>query len=99
MVKLTKENVKDIAVLARLQLTEEEVERFQKQLSSILKYVEQLDSVDTNGIEATAHATGQANVSRNDLVRQANNQEMILSEVPDREGSSIRVKKVFNHEP
>lgn len=57
-----------MARLARLDLTEEEIDRFSHELTEILHYVEQLDSVDTTGIEPTTQVTGLKNVMREDIV-------------------------------
>lgn len=69
--KLTKDDVKKIANLARLGLTEEEVERFAGQLTDILSYVTLLSEVDTTGVPETCQVTGLANVTREDKVDQS----------------------------
>ena len=66
---LTKDEVRHISKLARLNLTDEEVERFTKELSSILEYVDQLQEVDTEGIIPTAQVTGLSNSFRSDEVK------------------------------
>ena len=68
MSKLTKEEVNHIAKLANLPLTEEETEMFIEQLSEVLDYVGELDKVDTNNIEPTAHPTGISDVTREDEI-------------------------------
>lgn len=70
MTQLTKDQVRHIAKLARLQLTEIEVEKFAKELTSILQYIDMLQEVDTKNVEPTAQVTGQANVFREDDIRQ-----------------------------
>ena len=69
MTQLTKDQVKHIAKLARLELTESELEKFPKELTSILQYIDMLKEVDTTGVEPTAQATGQSNVFRDDDIR------------------------------
>ncbi|MFT7183903.1 MAG: aspartyl-tRNA(Asn)/glutamyl-tRNA(Gln) amidotransferase subunit C [Oceanicoccus sp.] len=69
--KLTKDDVKKIAHLARLGLTDEEVDRFTGQLADILTFVEQLKEVDTSGVPETCQVTGLANVTREDNVDQS----------------------------
>ncbi len=64
--KLTKKRVQHIANLAKLNLSDEEIARFQKQLSSILEYVELLNEINTEGTEVTAQTTGLKNVYRED---------------------------------
>ncbi len=68
MPHLTVTQVRHIAKLARLRLSDEEVEKFTKELTSILGYVELLQKVDTDGIEPTANITGQAHVLREDTI-------------------------------
>ena len=67
--KLTKQQVQHVATLARIGLTDAEVTKFQTQLSGILDYVEQLNEVNTDGVEPTAQVTGLTNVTREDEVR------------------------------
>lgn len=69
MATLTKDEVRHIAKLARLQLSEAEVEKFTKDLTSILTYVDLLREVDTTGVEPAAQITGLSNVFRSDEVR------------------------------
>ena len=68
MSKLTTEDILKLARLARLKLTDDEVKKYQKELSAILGYVEQLDSVDVNGLEPTYQVTGLTNIARPDVV-------------------------------
>lgn len=69
MTQLTPDNVRHIAKLARLILTDEEVARFTKDLGGIFTLIEQLGKVDTSNVEPTAQVTGLANVSRTDEIR------------------------------
>lgn len=64
--KLTSEQVKHIAGLARLDLKEDETEKFAGQLTDILQYVEMLEEVDTDNVEITTQVTGLKNISRED---------------------------------
>lgn len=65
---LSKEQVLKIADLARLALTDDEVERYQQELSAILEYVVQLNELDTDQVEPTTQVTGLLNVVRDDAV-------------------------------
>ena len=69
MSKLSRDAVLKLAQLSRLKLTDEEIERFREELSSILDYVEVLDKVDTKGLEPTYQVTGLRNVMRRDEVK------------------------------
>lgn len=66
--KLTKEDVQKIAHLARLKLSDEEVERFSGQLTDILDYVDVLKELDTEGVEESSQVTGLSNVTRKDEI-------------------------------
>lgn len=68
MTQLSKDQVLHIAKLARLTLTDAEVEKLPAELTSILNYVEQLQKVDTSKVEPTAQVTGQKNSVREDIV-------------------------------
>ena len=68
MAELTREEVLQLSRLARLDLTDAEVEAFRKELSDILQYVAQLDSADVQGLEPTTQVTGLKNVMRVDKV-------------------------------
>ena len=68
MTELTREDVLKLARLARLDLTDEEVEAFRKEMSAILEYVAQLNDADVEGLEPTTQVTGLKNVMRKDSV-------------------------------
>ncbi|HLD71101.1 MAG TPA: Asp-tRNA(Asn)/Glu-tRNA(Gln) amidotransferase subunit GatC [Candidatus Peribacteraceae bacterium] len=68
MTQLTADQVRHIAKLARLRLKEDELEKYAKELTSILKYIETLGEVDTSKVEATAQVTGMENRFREDAV-------------------------------
>jgi len=68
MAQLTPDQVRHIAKLARLRLSDEEVAKFAPELTSILGYIEMLQKVDTTKVEATAQVTGQQNSLRDDVV-------------------------------
>lgn len=93
--KLTATQVQNIAKLARLDLSEQEIEKFSLQLSSILSYFDQLQEVDTNNIEPTSQVTGQKNMTRQDLVDQVEIQEELIVCAPEREGKFVKVKNVL----
>ncbi len=69
MPSLSHDQVRHIAKLARLDLSETEVEKFSKELTQILGYVDMLGEVDTKNVPATAQVTGQTNILREDNVR------------------------------
>jgi len=90
--------VRHVAHLARLDLTDEEVIRFAKQLSSILSYMEQLNEPDTTGIGPTAHALQVTNVFRDDTVRPCWEPDRALHNAPQRQENFFRVPKVLGQD-
>lgn len=92
--KLTKQQVQHIAQLARLGLNKREIEKFQKELSSILDWAEQLGEVDTEKIKPAGQVTGLQNVMRKDAVKcQAPNlKNQILKNAPARDEDYFKTK-------
>ncbi len=92
---LTKEQVEHIAVLARLKLSPNEIEKFTHELTVILEYVDQLKSVNTDGVEPQEQFISAQNVFRNDLVRPSLSREEALANAPDKDDEFFRVPKVI----
>ncbi|MEM7769262.1 MAG: Asp-tRNA(Asn)/Glu-tRNA(Gln) amidotransferase subunit GatC [Cyanobacteria bacterium P01_E01_bin.6] len=92
---LDREQVHKVATLARLDLTEEEEERFTTQLGSILDYFEQLNELDTENVQPTARAIDVSNVTRQDALEQWKEREAILECAPDRDGDFFKVPKIM----
>ena len=94
---LTKKDVEHIASLARLELTEEEKEKFTKELSSILDYFEQLKEVNTDKVEPTYQVTGLENVMREDKVEGCEEEVRndSLKQFPEGVKDFLKVKGVF----
>lgn len=95
MAKLSKEDVLKLARLARLHLTDDEVVQFQEEISAILGYVEQLQSVEVDGIEPTYQVTGLNNVMRPDEERLYATKEKLLKNVPAKKGDYIKVRRML----
>ena len=95
--KLSKEEVQHIALLARLGIKEEEIEKFAEQLSSILEYVEKLNEVNTDGVEITAQVTGLENVLREDEVKEVADEVKtgLIKQAPNIEDNLVKTKSVF----
>ena len=83
-----------VAKLARLDLSTEEIARFQTQLGQILNHVEQLRKLDVTGIEPTAHAIPQVNIFRSDEVRPSLSVEEALQNAPQKMNDLFRVTRV-----
>ncbi len=91
---ITIKDVEHVAKLARLELTEEEKEKYSKQLGDILKYVEQMNKVDTNGVEPMSHAIPVVNVMREDVVVSEQTKEELMANAPSKEDGFFRVPKI-----
>ncbi len=92
---LTREEVQHVAHLARLEFSEEELERFTRELSQILDYMAKLSELDTTGVEPTYHALRLENRFREDQVRPSFPPEEILENAPEKEGTSFVVPRVI----
>jgi aspartyl-tRNA(Asn)/glutamyl-tRNA(Gln) amidotransferase subunit C len=96
MANLTRDDVLQLARLAKLELTEEEIVKFQHELADILGYVEKLSEVDVSGLKPTTQVTGLVNVMRNDdIIPYQASQQALLHNVPDRKGNTIKVRRVL----
>jgi aspartyl-tRNA(Asn)/glutamyl-tRNA(Gln) amidotransferase subunit C len=93
--KITDKEVRHIARLSRLFLTEEEVTIFKSQLNTILDYVEQLNSLDTSEVEPTAHVIPLKNIMRDDIAEPSLSQQEILRNAPDATDKFFRVPKII----
>ncbi len=91
---ITVKDVEHVAKLARLELTEEEKEKFTSQLGDVLKYVEQMNEVDTSNVEPMAHAIDFVNVMREDEVKYEQTKEELMSNAPDAEDGFFKVPKI-----
>ena len=91
---ISTKDVEHVAKLARLQLTEEETEKYSKQLGEILKYVEQMNEVDTTGVEPMPHAIPVYNVMREDEVKYEQTKEELMANAPYEENGFFRVPKI-----
>lgn len=95
--KLSKKEVKKIAELAKIELKEEEIEKYREQLSDILEYVNKLQEVDTAGAEDDWSKSPILNAWREDEVRSAADAErsLILENMPDKEGDLLKTIGIF----
>lgn len=93
--KLTVDEVRHVAKLARLALNDEQLQKLGSQLESILAYVNKINQVDTTGIEPMAHALPASNVLRDDVVGPALPLEKVLQNAPEVDGPFFKVPKVI----
>ena len=96
MAKLSREDVLKLARLSRLNLSEDEVENLQIEITTILGYVEQLQEVDLEGIEPTYQVTGLVNITRADEVKDYGpTPAELLKNAPATEAGHIKVKRML----
>jgi aspartyl-tRNA(Asn)/glutamyl-tRNA(Gln) amidotransferase subunit C len=98
-VALTVEEVRNIAQLARLKLTEPELQRFAQQLSAVLEHAARLQQVDTTAIPPTASVLPLTAPLRPDAARPGLPAERLLANAPDAEGDMFRVPQVLEEQP
>ena len=94
---IDKRQVQHIAKLARLNLTEPELHKFQKDLSAILDFVEQLNQAETSGIEPMRQVSGLCNVMREDEAKEPDKdfREKFLNNAPETKEGYVKVKAIF----
>jgi aspartyl-tRNA(Asn)/glutamyl-tRNA(Gln) amidotransferase subunit C len=92
---LSKETVKYVADLSRIELKEQELERLSKQLESILGFIDKLKELDVENISPTSHILPISNIFRDDIKKVSLPQDKALSNAPDRQGHFFGVPKVI----
>jgi len=96
MAKLSREDVLKLARLARLALTDEEVEEFRRELEGVLQYVDLLKDTEVSGLTPTTQVTGLKNVMRNDeVIDYGISNKQLLALTPDRQDDLIKVKRMI----
>lgn len=95
MSRISTEQVKHVANLARLAVTEEEVEKFTKQLDAIIIFAEQLNELDTENVEPTYHVLDLKNVLREDIPQQGLPREEVLKNAPEHQDGQIKVPSIL----
>ena len=96
MAKLTRDDVLKLARLARLDLSDAEVQEYTEELSEILQYVEMLQQVDVEGLLPTNQVTGLTDIMRKDEIKDYGYKpEELLKNVPATEGNQIKVKRMI----
>ena len=92
---INREDVEHVAALARLGLTDQEIDLMQGQLNRILEAVGQLQAVDTSSVGPTAQVIALENVMRDDVARPSTSREAALGNAPRREGPMLRVPVIL----
>ncbi len=94
--KIDQNQVRKVAKLSRLDLTEDEVEEFTGQLSAILEYVEKMNELDTAGVEPLAHCLPVSNVLREDSAKESLGTEKVLANAPQRDDEFFKLPKILD---
>ncbi|MCA9161468.1 MAG: Asp-tRNA(Asn)/Glu-tRNA(Gln) amidotransferase subunit GatC [Planctomycetales bacterium] len=92
---LTRSEVEKVALLARLRLTDDELDSMTRQLTAIVDYIEQLGELNTDGVEPMAHAMDLRNVFADDMPRESLPREAALANAPKRDDECYRVPAVL----
>ena len=96
MKRISSDEVKKVAQLARLELNENEINQHAEQLEKILEYIKQLEKINTENIPCTTRAIEVVNVLRKDEKKNYENSEEILDLAPSRENKFFKVPKIIN---
>ena len=96
MKRISRDEVKKVAQLARLELNENEINQHAEQLEKILEYIKQLEKINTEDVPCTTRAIEVVNVLRKDEKRNYDNSEEILDLAPSRENKFFKVPKIIN---
>ena len=92
---ITKKDVEYAAALARLELSEEEKDKYAEQLNVILEYVNQLNDINTEGVEESSHSIPLTNVTREDVVGQSLDRVKVLKNAPEQDRGCFKVPKII----
>lgn len=97
--RISRADVAHVARLARLDLTEEELERFTGQLGAVLEYASNVAALDTSGVEPTMHPLPLRNVLRADVVVRSLDREEVLAQAPVVEADRFKVPPILGEAP
>lgn len=104
---ISKQDVEHIARLARIGISEDEIEKFQKDLGAILDYVKELEGVDTENVDPTSHIAGAENVMREDEINEkfkippeaslakSGKNEKLIEMAPAKKGKYVKTKQIL----
>ncbi|ALC87895.1 MULTISPECIES: Asp-tRNA(Asn)/Glu-tRNA(Gln) amidotransferase subunit GatC [Bacillaceae] len=96
MANISKEEVKHVAHLARLAITEEEAEKFALQLGAITDFAEQLKELDTTNVKPTSHVLPLVNVMREDKANKGLDRETMMLNVKEQEAGQVKVPSIMD---
>ena len=96
MSRISTEDVKHVAHLARLAVTEDEAEQMKKELDAIITFAEQLNELDTTNVKPTSHVLKMVNVMREDRATEGLAVEEVVKNAPDQQDGYIRVPSIMD---
>jgi aspartyl-tRNA(Asn)/glutamyl-tRNA(Gln) amidotransferase subunit C len=94
--RISKAEVEKIAKLARLRLSDAQVDEFTGQLGAMLQYVEKMNELDTENVEPLAHCLPVSNVFRDDRIKESLGTEKTLANAPDADEQFFRVPRILD---
>ena len=94
--KIDRTQIRKVAKLARLQLTDAEIAEFTGQLSAIFDYMEKMNELDTENVQPLAHCLPITNCFREDFVKDSLGTEKTLANAPQRDGDFFKVPKILD---
>lgn len=97
--RISRNDVAHVARLARLGLSEEELDRFTTQLAAVLEHAADIAALDIEGLPPTAHPFPLVNVLRDDVVRPCLDRDEVLSQAPDVEADRFRIPRIMGEAP
>lgn len=97
--RLTRDEVAHVAHLARLEVTEAELDMFTEQLADVLEHANDVAALDVTGVDAMAHPLGLTNVLRDDVVVPSLDRDEVLSQAPAAEDGRFRVPQILGEAP
>ncbi len=97
--RITRADVQHVATLARVALTDDEIDHLTGELGAILDHAAQVSALDTDGVPPTAHPLPLANVVRADTVRPSLDRDEVLGEAPAAEAGRFRVPRILGEAP
>ncbi len=96
---ISTEDVAHVATLARLRLSDDELERFTDQLAAVLEHARDVEALDTDGVPPTAHPLPLVNVLRDDVVTPSLDRDEVLGQAPAVEADRFRVPRILGEAP
>lgn len=97
--RISREDVAHVAKLARLDITDDELELYTEQLAAVLEHAEDVEALDTAGVEPTAHPLPLSNVFREDVPTPSLDRAEVLAQAPAAEDDRFRVPRILGEEP